>query len=172
MKNINAGSRKLEDAEFERLFAKYENEMYRMAYIYVKNEAEALDVMQEAAYRAYKTRGSLKEAEYFRTWLIRITINCALDYIRKNSKTIAVGDEIEIKNVSAQEESAIIRRLTLESLMNALNEEEKSIIILKYYYEYSFREIGGILDKPMGSVKTALYRALGKLREKGKEADL
>ncbi|MBQ7241532.1 MAG: RNA polymerase, partial [Firmicutes bacterium] len=48
--------------------------MYRIAYIYVRNEADALDVMQEAAYRAFKNRASLKEAKYFRTWLIRITI--------------------------------------------------------------------------------------------------
>ena len=160
-----------EDGEFLKLFSVYENEMYRIAYIYVRNEADALDVMQEAAYRAYRNRTSLKEKKYFRTWLIRITINCAVEYIRRNSKIVDAGAEISCdKEDFRDEEAGIIRRLTLETLMNALNEDEKSVIILKYYYEYSFREIGEILEKPLGSVKTILYRALGKLRIKAKEA--
>ena len=159
------------DDEFIKLFSEYENEMYRIAYIYVRNEADALDVMQEAAYRACKNRASLKDAKYFQTWLIRITINCAVDFIRKNARIVDTGADIGIGSEDFREdESEIIRKLTLEDLMNTLNEDEKSVIILKYYYEYSFREIGDILNRPTGSVKTILYRALGKLRKRAKEA--
>ena len=70
---------------FETQFAQYEADLYRIAYVYVKNPQDALDVMQEAAYRAYKNRKTLKEPKYFKTWLTRITINCAIDHIRKNS---------------------------------------------------------------------------------------
>ena len=49
--------------------------LYRMAFLYVRNEADALDVVQESILKAYKGLRSLREPEYFRTWLTKITID-------------------------------------------------------------------------------------------------
>lgn len=57
----------------------------------------------------------------------------------------------------------------MEELMTALEPEEKNVILLKYYYEYSFQEMSEILKRPLGTVKSVLYRALKKLKEKAKE---
>ena len=67
------------DKAFLKLFQKYEEDIYRMAYVYVKNENDALDVVQEVAYRSFKKIDTLKNPEYLKTWLIKIAINCSLN---------------------------------------------------------------------------------------------
>lgn len=52
----------------------------------MKNQDDTLDVVQEVAYRSFKKIDTLKNPEYFKTWLIKITINCAIELVRKNKK--------------------------------------------------------------------------------------
>ena len=155
------------DKAFLKLFQTYEEELYRIAFLYVKNKEDALDVIQETAYRSFKNLSSLKNTEYFKTWLTKITINCAIDYIRRNKKIVQLNPE-HVEYIESYDED-IPLKLTLDELMDALNEDEKSIVILKYYYEYTFKEISEILEIPLGTGKSILYRALGKLRKKAEE---
>ena len=157
-----------DEKAFLEIFSMYENQMYRIAFLHVKNEADALDVMQEVAYRTFKNIKSVKNAEYFKTWLTRITMNCAVDHIRKNSKVVQIGTEYleNVEEISESYEKEVLANATLEELMTALDAEEKNVILLKYYYEYSFPEMSEILKRPLGTVKSVLYRALRKLRER------
>lgn len=156
-----------DDKAFLKLFQTYEKEVYRIAYIYVKNEEDALDIVQETAYRSFKNFNSLKEISYFKTWLIRITINCAIDHIRKSNNVIELIPEYE--ETLKHNDEDIPLKLTLNELINTLDENEKSVIILKYYYDYTFKEISKTLKIPLGSGKSILYRALNKLRKKATE---
>ena len=162
-----------DEKAFLELFSMHENQMYRVAFLYVKNEADALDVMQEAAYRTFKNINTLKNAEYFKTWITRITMNCAVDHIRKNSRIVQIGTEYleNTEEISESHEKEILLKASLEALMEVLEPEEKDVILLKYYYEYSFQEISKLMEKPLGTVKSVLYRGLKKLREKAKEVD-
>ncbi|BAK16228.1 DNA-directed RNA polymerase specialized sigma subunit, sigma24 homolog [Solibacillus silvestris StLB046] len=72
------------DKAYLELFQKYEADIYRMAYVYVKNKNDALDVVQEVAYQSFKNISTLNKPEYFKTWLMKITINCSLTVINKN----------------------------------------------------------------------------------------
>jgi len=130
--------------------------------------------MQEVAYHMFKNIRSVKNAEYFKTWLTRITMNCAIDHIRKNSKVVQIGIEYleNVEEISESYEKEVLLGASLEELMTVLEPEEKNIILLKYYYEYSFGEISEILKRPLGTVKSVLYRALKKLKEKAKEVHL
>ena len=103
--------------------------------------------MQEAAYRMFKNIKSVKNTEYFKTWLIRITMNCAVDHIRKNSKFLQTDTEYleNIEEILESHEKEILLQTTLKELMEILEAEEKNVILLKYYYEYSFLEISEIL---------------------------
>lgn len=159
-----------DEKAFLELFSMYENQMYRIAFLHVKNEADALDVMQEVAYRMFKNIKTVKNAEYFKTWMTRVTMNCAVDHIRKNSKVVQIGTEY-LGNVEVSEsyEKEVLLGASLEELMTALEPEEKNVILLKYYYEYSFQEMSEILKRPLETVKSVLYRALKKLKEKAKE---
>ena len=64
--------------------------MYRLAYTYVRNEEDALDIVQESVYKAMKGAGSVKGEAYIKTWLWRIVMNTAVDFIRKNRREISV----------------------------------------------------------------------------------
>lgn len=71
------------DKAFLKIFQQYEEEVYRMAFLYVKNQEDALDVVQEVAYQSFKNIHTLKKPEYFKTWLMKITINCAINITKK-----------------------------------------------------------------------------------------
>ena len=154
------------DKAFLKLFQTYEQDIYRMAYVYVKNKDDALDVVQEVAYRSFKNIDTLKKPEYFKTWLIRITIRCAIDHLRKNSKVVQLHPEYE--EIIGSDIEDIPLTISLHQLVEELNEDEKSVIILRFYEGYSFREIAEALTIPLGTAKSILYRALAKLRKQVK----
>lgn len=146
-----------------RLFQEYEEDIYRMAYVYVKNKDDALDVVQEVAYRSFKKIDTLIKPEYFKTWLIKITINCALNLIKKDKKVVQLKPEFE--EFMGSEDEDIPLSLSLQDLIDALQEEEKSVVLLRFYHNHTFKEISELLDMPLGTAKSVLYRALKKLRK-------
>ena len=141
-----------------------------MAFVYVKNENDALDVVQEVAYRSFKNIKTLKKPEYFKTWLIKITITHAIDCLRIAEKVIPLRPEFE--NLIGSYDEDLSLSLTIQDLLNKLDEDEKSIVLLKFYNDYTFKEIADILEIPLGTAKSNLYRALEKLRTQTKEAGI
>lgn len=141
-----------------------------MAYLYVKNKNDALDVVQEVAYRSFKNLGSLKNPQFFKTWLIKIAITCAINALKQKKKVVQLKPEYE-QWIDSKEED-IPLSLSLQELLDTLNEEEKSVVLLKFYNDYTFKEISELLHIPLGTAKSVLYRALGKLRKQTKEANI
>ena len=74
--------------QFAKRLQEQKSKYYRMAYSYVKNEHDALDIIGEASYKGLKELHTLKQPEYFDTWMTRIVINAAIDYIRKNTSFV------------------------------------------------------------------------------------
>lgn len=157
------------DKAYLELFQKYEADIYRMAYVYVKNKNDALDVVQEVAYQSFKNISTLNKPEYFKTWLMKITINCSLTVINKNKKVVQLIPQFELHTGEEVEDIAI--SLSLRELMDTLHEDEKSVILLKYYNDRTLKEISDILEIPLGTAKSILYRALNKLRQNLKEVE-
>ncbi|WP_082339625.1 MULTISPECIES: sigma-70 family RNA polymerase sigma factor [Lysinibacillus] len=157
------------DEAFLSLFQQYEVDIYRMAYVYVKNKEDALDVVQEVAYQSFKKIDTLKKPEYFKTWLMKITMNCAINLIKKNRKVVLIRSEYE--EFIETEEEDIPLTLSLQDLIDGLEMEEKSVVLLRFYQNYTFKEIAELLDMPLGTAKSVLYRALKKLRNKYFEGD-
>lgn len=155
------------DKAYLTLFQQYEADIYRMAYVYVKNKDDALDLVQEVAYQSFKKIGTLKNPEYLKTWLMKITINCALNLLNTNKKVIPLSLGFEV--LTGAEDEDIALTLSLQELIDTLKEDEKSIILLKYYDDRTLKEISEILDIPLGTAKSILYRALDKLRQNAKE---
>lgn len=163
-------AQKGDERAFLALFQKYEVDIYRMAIVYVKHQEDALDIVQETAYKSFSQIHTLKNPEYFKTWLIKIAINSALSHLRKEKKVIHLKPEyVEMfptndKDVSLQ--------ITLHHLIETLNENEKSVVMLRFYADHTLREVSEILDIPIGTVKTILYRSLDKLRLQMKKEDI
>ncbi|XQY92085.1 sigma-70 family RNA polymerase sigma factor [Metabacillus sp. HB246100] len=163
-------ARKGDAKAFLKIFQQYEEDIYRMAFLYVKNQEDALDVVQEVAYQSFKKIHTLKKPEYFKTWLMKITINCAVNIVKNNLKVIQLIPEFE-EFVGLDDED-IPLSLTLQELIDTLQENEKSVVLLKFYQNFTFKEISEVLGIPIGTAKSLVYRALDKLRKEFKEADI
>lgn len=151
---------------FMSLFSEVTDELYRVSYIYVKNSDDARDAVQETAYRCFKEIRKLKHIEYFRTWAVKTAINCSLNILRKGKKTVLIDNEQFCSaETSPSPENAVVASVTLERLMNALNEREKSVVILRHLNGLSLEEVSKTLKIPLSTTKSILYRAMEKMRK-------
>ncbi|MFC5530800.1 sigma-70 family RNA polymerase sigma factor [Cohnella yongneupensis] len=157
-----------DETAFLALFQQYEEDLYRVAYVYLGNQEDALDVVQETAYRSYKAINRLKEPQYFKTWLIKIAIRCSMDVFRKRKQEVRWKPEYN-EAITVGDEGDFKLSLTLNEMIEALDIAEKQVIILRFYYDFTIRETAEIMDIPLGTGKTLLYRALRKLRERAGE---
>lgn len=149
---------------FYKVFQPFEQDIYKMAFVYVNNANEAMDIVQETAYRSFKSIHSLKDYQYVKTWLIRIAINSSIDYLRKKNKLILL-DQNEYNQYLPAEETNVALDITLHELINKLDAMEKSMIMLKYFEDFTFQEAADILNIPLGTAKSILYRAIQTLRK-------
>ena len=159
------------DKAFLELFQQYEQDVYRMAFIYVKNQNDSMDVVQETAYKSFKSIKDLKEPKYFKTWLMRIAISCSLDILRKRRKVVPMKPDLEHSTLGYINVD-LTSEITLKGMIDDLGEEEKSVILLRFYQGMTLKEVSETLNLPLGTVKTLLYRALAKLRKDLKGDDV
>lgn len=153
---------------FQELIQKEKNKLYRMAYLYVKNEADALDIVQETIYKAYVSMKTIEKTEYFSTWLTRILINEALDFIRKHKRMIPTE---KMEEQSTTEYNELEGSIDLIEAINRLEVQYKTVVILRYYKDFTIKQIAETLICPEGTVKTRLHRAAKKLKVDLKEGE-
>ena len=133
----------------------YEETLYRTAYAYLRNEHDALDAMQELAYRALKKMHQVKEPAYVGTWLVRVLINICLDMKKK-----------QVHYVSHDVESTYTHETNFEvlDLISQLSAQEQQAIYLKYVEQRTNKDIAHVQNIPEGTVKSRVHHALRKLR--------
>lgn len=131
---------------------------YRLAYSYVHQEADAMDIVQEGAYKAMAKAGSLREESYAGTWVYRIMINTAKDYLKKYERERGVLEE----NMAVSKEND--SNMELRDAIDRLPMQEKTLIILRFYEDKPLSEIAEIMQENLSTVKSRLYRTLEKLR--------
>jgi RNA polymerase sigma-70 factor (ECF subfamily) len=113
---------------------------------------------------------TLKNPQYFKTWLIKITISTAVDLLRKKKKITVLKPEYAESLPYIERDIAL--SLSLKEMLETLTEDEKAIVFLKYYDDCTIQEIADTVEMPLGTVKSVLYRALGKLRKQVRRAEL
>lgn len=138
--------------------------LYKTAYAYVKNEDDALDIVQETVYKAYISIEKLKKPQYFKTWITKILINTAIDVSKKKNNLIYMESTDYINAIEDNEESKI-NKLYLWEAIDKLDEKHRDVIILKYFNDLTIQEISEILNCPIGTVKTHLNKGLCTLRK-------
>ncbi len=143
------------------LFSNYEADLYRFIYTQCGNREDALDIVQEVAYRSFKYIHTVKETTFFKTWLFRIAINASNDLLKKRTNFDLLDESYAEE--SFQQLSDL--KFTLEAVMTYLTPIEKQVVYLKYYEELTFQEISDVLQVKLGTVKSVLYRALTKLKQ-------
>ena len=140
------------------LLENYES-YYRLAFSYVHQEADAMDIVQEGACKAMATARSLREERFAGTWIYRIMINTAKDYLKRYEKE----REILREDMIASPEQGEVDP-ELQEALDRLSVQEKTLIILRFYEDKPLSEIAEILQENLSTVKSRLYRTLDKLR--------
>lgn len=148
-----------EEAFFDRLYVEH-RKMYAIAYSYLRTETDALEVVQEASCRAWMKRTKLKDEQSFTPWLMRITINCCMDELRRKKRVVPAETLVE----EAAKEMKSNERIDLERAMNRMKPRYRHAVILKYYQDMTTVEIAKVLKRPEGTVKTWLREGLKQLR--------
>ncbi|MGF7060328.1 sigma-70 family RNA polymerase sigma factor [Brassicibacter mesophilus] len=156
-----------DEESFLVLIKSRKDNIYKVAYSFVNNEQDALDIVQESVYKAYISIKKLKHPEYFNTWLTKIVKNCSINFINKSKKVIYIDKDMS-ENI-VQDSKDIAEEMDLKTALNQLDIKYKTVIILRYFQDLTLKEISELLEIPLNTVKTQLYRALEKLKIELKE---
>ncbi len=167
-KGVQEMERKKRNREMEerflRLLEAEKDRFYRIAYSYMKNQHDALDVIQASVEKAYGKLDQVREPDYLRTWFTRVVINTAKDDLRKRKRMVLVEEDKEMDRHQPVVNLQLEEKLDLKKAFEILNENERIILTLRYFEDRKFQEIESILEKPASTIKSTLYRALKKLR--------
>lgn len=151
------------------LITYYQDYLYRVAFLYVKNEDLALDAVGECILEAFRSIRTLQKPEYFKTWLTRILIRCSAR-VFKQTIVCAPTDMTDTIQPAAPEPSVMPEeKWDLYDAIDVLPEKYRTVIILRYFSDLSIREIASVMEIPEGSVKSYLNRAKAALRTTLKE---
>lgn len=145
-------------AETEQILTENYERYYRLAYSYMRNEDDALDVVQESAYRAIRDCRKVRNKDYLSTWIYRIVVNTALDMLRRKKKENITEELLEIPVEDQYQD------LELRTVLNQLDDKSRTIILLRYFEDLKLEDIADIVGDNLNTVKARLYRSLKKLR--------
>lgn len=151
-----------DEKAFIELIESQKSKLYKIAYAYVKNEQDALDIVQDTVYKAYVSIETLKKPKYFNTWLTRILINIAINTLNKNKKILYIEEESIIAESSTLEDKE--KSMDMLNELEKLDKKYKEVIILKYFDDLTIKEVARVLEIPIGTAKTYLNRGLSQLR--------
>ncbi len=166
---------------FSNLVRKYQSRIFSLCMGFVHQKEDADDLSQEVFIKAYQSLRSYRGDASFSTWIYRIAINIALNYVKNKSKKnifqriddfMTTGKSNTLQTVSmdtADPEQILIDTQKREMVNNALNslpENQKIAIVLSKYDDLPQKEIAIIMNTTEGAVEALLQRAKVNLREK------
>jgi len=162
---------------FSTLVERYSRDVYGFAFFMARNESDAEDIAQETFVKVWKNLTKFKPEQKFKSWLLAITRNTTIDYIRKRRHVIfsdfddEEGSNALIETLADEEKLADEVASLAESAGQTAKAVKKlpliyrTVIALRYDNGLSFEEISKILEKPVNTVKSQHRRALISLRK-------
>ncbi|MCM2678816.1 RNA polymerase sigma factor RpoE [Echinimonas agarilytica] len=157
---------------FDLLVTKYQHKVHSLIARYIKNPNEVQDVAQEAFIKAYRALGSFRGESAFYTWLYRIAVNSAKNYLVSQGRRPPAADvdaqdaefyeggEV-LHEVASPEREALsdeIRKVVFDTI-DGLPEDLRTAITLRELEGMSYEEISGVMDCPVGTVRSRIFRA-------------
>lgn len=142
------------EKEFDAKYNDYGKMLFKIAFLYVGNSADAEDILQDVFIKYLSGIYSFKDSDHEKAWFIRVTQNKALDFLkRKGRKNISLDDISTFTYEKNSDSVDVIKEIL------ALPEKYKSSVILYYYNDYSVEEISKILKISKSAVKMRLKRS-------------
>lgn len=160
-----------ETRHFGELVHRHQDAVFGMARRFVGSPADAEDVAQEVFLKAFRGLEGFKGEARFSTWLYRITFNLCTDWRRRHRRPDRASRSIEeagelpdtqgdiVDGILHEEERKLVRHA-----LDGLDEKYRSVVVLLYYQKMSYEQIAAVLDMPVKTVETRLYRARKILR--------
>lgn len=149
---------------FSRVIIQNKEAMYKTAIVILKNEDDAYDALQEALIKMYRNISKLENKDAFNFWSRRIIVNCCYDLINKNKKVVDITSKLT-ENFEETREDIYDCEDSLVQTLEKIDPDLRMTATLYYYNDLSTKEIGEILQIPVGTVKSRLARAREKLYE-------
>ena len=157
---------------FDLLVIKYQHKIIQLVNRYVKDPSEAQDVAQEAFIKAYRALGNFRGDSAFYTWLYRIAINTAKNYLVSRSRRSA-SYQVDIQDAEAFENAPQLQGMetperlllnqeiidTIKAAIDKLPEDMRTAIMLREFEGMSYEEIAQAMDCPVGTVRSRIFRA-------------
>lgn len=146
--------------------------LYNLALRAVSNPQEAQDVTQETFLRAWKGIKNFRGESGFRTWLYRILMNLCYDHyprlVRERNHLSIEEDDLEIPVDSIRDYSGNYSELTeiIHQELRKLPAVQRVVLNLRFQEELSYQEISDVMNMPIGTVKTTIFRAKAQLKER------
>lgn len=131
--------------------------LYKTALLYLDNESQAVDAVDEAVYKGLRSCRSLRQPEYFETWLTRILINVCYDQLRRQKRFVPLE---ELSETAVEDFDA----LPLKEALRRLPKELRDVVILRFFADCTLAETADILGIPPGTAATRQRKALQILR--------
>lgn len=135
---------------------------YRLAYSYVKNKEDALDIVQDSIQKALRSSDKLQDINHLKSWFYKIVVNTSLDHLRK-MKRVNIIDAETLEYISIGKEDNY-ENIDLDRAVKHLPPEYQTIIILRFFEDLKITEVAEVLNENTNTVKTRLYKALEILR--------
>ena len=147
---------------FRFLVMRYERPLLAYLIYQLKDKSKAQEAAQETFVRAYSNLNNLSKPEAFYSWLIGIASRVKLELFRQQKR-----EEEKINNLqeNKREEMPLEIDNNLEEALGVLPENQRKMILLRYYQDYSCQEISKLLNKPLGTITKTLSRAYASLRK-------
>ena len=166
-------------AAFDLLVIKYQHKIVHLVNRYVKDPSEAQDVAQDTFVKAYKALGDFRGDSAFYTWLYRIAINTAKNYLLSRSRRhsdyevdMQDAEQMEnapqLKDIETPEHHLMNEQIVtvIKSAIEKLPEEMRIAITLREFEGMSYEEIAEAMDCPIGTVRSRIFRAREAIDEK------
>ncbi|MFA9555753.1 sigma-70 family RNA polymerase sigma factor [Evansella sp. AB-rgal1] len=147
-------------SSFEKLVTSHQLILYRIARTILSRNEDCADAIQETIVKAFEKLSSLREPQYFKTWIIRILMNECYQIVRKRKNIVPFEDWKETSSLEKGYES-----IEVEELLSVLPHEQQELIKLYHIEDISIQDLSSIYEVPENTVKTRLRRAREKMRE-------
>ena len=154
------------ESAFERLYLRYRDRVYSVAYRITGNDGDAMDVVQESFGQVFRKLDSFRAGSLFSTWLFRIAVNSSIDFKRREKSRTRQQDLLEdagvvedpslgpVDNASVHEMGS-----QMQQAIGHLSPKLRSVLALRYLEDMSYEQLAATLQLSLGTVKSRLARA-------------
>ena len=145
---------------FREFVEEHQADLYRLAYSYMKNRDDALDVVQESILKGLSKLPTLRNEQSLRVWMTRIVVNESISRLRRRRPDFSYQEW----DGPAEPEQNRDELVDLRRSLDLLDPKLRTVVVLRFFEDMKLEDIARVVRVPLSTVKSRLYRALAQLR--------